>query len=233
MVHNSAYNLPRLINNRYLLTAVLRETADSVVYAATQQVMRREVAVESLRAECMADPAKVELFLEKARAQTRMGGKFVATTLELIFAEDTWHLVLERIKGEPLDELIAAGTRLSAAELCEFMLCLARTCILHDMEGVATAPFSLHNAFFMGLSFRFDNLAAAGERTVRCSRQALTLAAAELPKLLDTASPMADDFMAILESISATTSWVYRSVLDVYEDLVRLQMLFMQLNAKL
>lgn len=233
MAYGSVYNLPRLINNRYMLTAVLRETADTVVYAATQQVMRREVAVESLRSECMADPAKVQSFLEKARAQTRMGGKFVATALELIYAENTWHLVRERIKGEPLEELIAAGTRLSAAELCEFMLCLARNCIIHDMEGVATDRFSLHNAIFKGLSFRFDNLATSGPRTVRCSEQALTTAAAELPKLLDTASPMADEFMAILDAISATTTWVYRSFLDLYEDLVRLQLVFMQLNAKL
>ncbi len=233
MSTQSVYNLPLLLNKQYMLTAVLRETADTVVYAATQQDMRRDVAVESLRPECMDDPIRVQRFLETARAQTRMGGKFVATTLELVQAQGSWHLVRERIQGEPLDELIAAEQRVSAAVLCDFMLCLCRNCIVHDMQGVATLPFSLQNAFFMGLSFRLDNLAIAGERDPRSSCHALQSVARDLQPLVDMASPMADDLLVILRNILRTTNWKPATVLDVHEDFVRLQLLLMQLNAKL
>ena len=55
-MHNSSvYNLPILVGEQYVLSAVLSETADTVLYAATQKDMRREVVVESLRPEAMSD----------------------------------------------------------------------------------------------------------------------------------------------------------------------------------
>lgn len=225
MLSNGVYNLPKLLDGQYMLSAVLNETADTVVYAATQKDLSREVVVETLRPERMASPHKVQFFLESAKAQTGMGGKFVATVLELLYAEDTWHLAKERIQGELLDELLAAGNRGSAATFCELMLTLIRTCIRHDMQGVATAPFSLQNAHFMGLGFRLDNLAQAGPRDPNSSCRDIQNAAREILPMVDTAAPRAEDICVILRNILDTTNWVQLTPLDIYAEFVRLQLL--------
>lgn len=228
MFSSSAYRLPKLLNGQYMLTAVLRETADTVVYAATQKDLRREVVVESLRPECMADPFKVQNFIESAQAQTRMGGKFVATVLELLHAEDTWHLARERIQGQPLDELLATGAKGSAVTLCELMLSLTSICIRHDMLGIATRPFSLQCAHFMGLGFRFDNLACSGPRDPRSSCRDLQNAAHALLHEVDATSPRVDDFLVILRNIIRTTNWLTLTPLSIHDDFVRLQLLLMR-----
>lgn len=225
---SSVYNLPKLLNGQYMLTSVLRETADSVVYAAAQKDLRREVAVESLRPECMNNPQKVQAFLETARAQARMGGKFVATVLELLYAEDTWHIARERIQGSPVDELLAAGEKGCSATLCELMLALIRNCIKHDILGINTAPFSIQNAHFMGLSFRFDNLARSGARAENATSRDICNAARELLPIVDVASPRADDLLLIFHNILRVSSWQVLTPLDVHEEFVRLQFLLMR-----
>ena len=58
----STFSLPALVGGQYVFTAVLRETADTVLYAATQKNMRREVVVETLRPHAMTDPLKEPRF---------------------------------------------------------------------------------------------------------------------------------------------------------------------------
>lgn len=224
MHSSSVYSLPKLLNGQYMLTGILRETADTVVYAATQKDMRREVVVETLRPKRMADPFKVQFFLETARAQTRMGGKFVATVLELLYAEDTWHIARERIQSPPLDELLAAGERGSAASLCELMLTLIRTCIRLDIEGVDSAPFSVQNAHFMGLGFRLDNLARSGARDPQASCRDIKNAARELLPKIDQAAPLAKDMEVLLNNILRYPHWTTLTPLDVYAEFVRMQL---------
>ena len=228
MLASSVYRLPKLLHGQYMLTSVLSETTDTVVYTATQKDLRREVVVESLRPECMASPFKVQHFLESARAQAKMGGKFIATVLELLYAEDTWHLVRERIQGQPLDELLASGAKGSALTLCELMLTLTSLCIKHDVLGIATKPFTLQNAHFMGLGFRLNNLACAGSRDPHSSCRDLQNTARALLNEVDAASPRVDDFLVILRNILRTSNWLPLTPLDIHDDFVRLQLLLMR-----
>lgn len=228
MQASSVYSLPKLLNGQYMLTGILRETADTIVYAATQKDMRREVVVETLRPKCMADPFKVQFFLETARVQTSMGGKFVATVLELLYAEDTWHIARERIQAPPLDELLAAGERGSAASFCELMLTLIRTCIRQDIEGVDSAPFSIQNAHFMGLGFRLDNLAQHGTRDSMATRRDIQNAARELLPKIEQAAPLAHDMEVLLNNILRYSHWTTLTPLDIYAEFVRMQLLIMR-----
>lgn len=225
MLSNAVYSLPKLLAGQYMLTSVLRETVDTVIYSATQKDLRREVVVETLRPSRMADPYKVQFFLETARAQSGMGSRFIATVLELLYTDDTWHIARERIQGKPLDDLLAEGERGSAATFCELMLTLIRTCIRHDILGVATTPFSLQNAHFMGMGFRIDNMAQAGERDPRSSCRDIQNAAREMLPMVDRASLHADDIIVILNNILRTSNWATLTPLDVYAEFVRLQLL--------
>ncbi len=116
------YALPFLLAGKYMLTSVLNEQPDSVVYAATQKDVRREVVIESLRPGLLGDAGRVDAFLQSAQAQARFVNHFVASTLELFFSEGTWHVVRERVMGEPLDMLLATGRRLSAAQVVQLLL---------------------------------------------------------------------------------------------------------------
>lgn len=222
---STAYSLPKLLAGQYMLTAVLRETPNTVVYAATQKDLRRDVVVESLRPELMADPYKVQAFIETAKAQSRMGGKFIALVLEFLRAENTWHIARERIQGAPLDDLLSSGETVTVATWCELMLTLIRSCIRHDMLGVATAPFSLQNAYYMGLGFRLDNLAESGVRKPCSSCRDIRNAARAILPNVDAACVHAHDLTIILNNILQSTHQTTLTALDVYAEFIRLQML--------
>lgn len=222
----SVYSLPFIVGNRYVLSAVLSETADTVMYAANQKDMRREVVVESLRPEAMQNPLLVQEFLDAARAQTRMGGGAIASTLELIYAEDTWHLARERVEGIPLDEMVKAGDKLPASALCELMLLLCRTCIKMDIEDIEGARFMLQHLFYSNSGFRLRNPALGGRRSRNTSRRVLTSAAADLQPLVDECSPHAAALCSILRRMQYPSDWISLSPLFYDEELVRLQQKF-------
>lgn len=222
----SIYSLPALVGEQYVLSAVLHETPDTVLYAATQKNMRREVVLESLRPEAMADYIKVQKFLDSARAQSRMSGGAIASSLELIFADNTWHLAKERIEGEPLDVMVAQNRKLSACAVGELMQLLCRICLCMDIENIAGEPFNLQHLYYMSPGFRLRNPAIGGERKRTTSRRVLTQAAADLLSLVDESSPHASELCDILRRMRYPSNWTSLSPLHYDEDLVRLQQQF-------
>lgn len=219
----TAFTLPKLIGNRYVLSAVLRETADTVLYAATQKDMRREVVVETLRPGLADDVERVQAFLGKARAQAGMSGGRIASTLELFHDEDTWHLAKERIEGTPLDVMVAEGRQLSACDICELMQLLCHICIGMDIEGIAAEPFHLRYLYYQSPGFRLRNPALGGTRERTSSRRVLTAAAADLLELVDLCSPNATELCDILNRMQYPANWTPLSPLYFDEELVRLQ----------
>ncbi|MBR5894991.1 MAG: hypothetical protein IKZ13_05570 [Akkermansia sp.] len=226
-MHNSSvYNLPILVGEQYVLSAVLSETADTVLYAATQKDMRREVVVESLRPEAMSDHLKVQAFLENARAQSLMSGGSIASSLELVYAHETWHLAKERIEGDPLDVMVAEGRKLSAFAICELMQMLCHICLCMDIEDIAGEPFLMQHLYYTNPGFRLRNPARGGKRGRTTSRRVLTAAAADLMQLVDETSPRAADLCDIMRRMRYPSNWTSLSPLYYDEELVRLQQLF-------
>jgi len=222
----SIYSLPALVGEQYVLSAVLHETADTVLYAATQKDMRREVIMESLRPEAMSDHMKVQAFLDSARAQSRMSGGPIASTLELIFADNTWHLAKERIEGVPLDVMVSEGRKLSACSVGELMQMLCRICLCMDIEGIAGEEFLLQHLYYMSPGFRLRNPAVGGKRKRTTSRAVLTTAANELLQLVDETSPHAVELCELLRRMRYPSNWTSLSPVYYDEDLVRLQQQF-------
>ena len=165
----SAYSLPCVVADQYIFTSIHSEDADTVTYAATQKNMSREVLVRSLRPAAMQDSRKVRFFVETARLQARLEHPNIAAPLELLQADETWHLAVERIKGEPLDMMVSNGRVLSSMVVCGLLQQLCRVCIYLDIERIASSPFALEHAYFMEMNFRFDNMALAGLRARNAS----------------------------------------------------------------
>lgn len=220
---NKIYALPMVLGDQYILSNVVRETEDTVVYAAMQKDMRREVLVESLSPAAMQDPAKVSNFLETARIQASIPAKVVASTLELIQAEGSWHLTKERIKGEPLDVMVSTGRKLPALVLCNLFLELCHAAIYLDIRGVNNRPMRPDAIYLMDHGFRFENLACAGERSSKATPELLSVLAADLLPLLDASSYEAFRMGEILRRVRYGCNWTPMSILVLDEELVRLQ----------
>ncbi|MBR5887147.1 MAG: hypothetical protein IKZ07_02955 [Akkermansia sp.] len=222
-MQSTAFALPALVGAQYVFSSVLSETADTVLYCATQKDMRREVVVETLRPHLAGDAERVQAFLAKAHAQACMSGGGVASALELFYAEGTWHLAKERIGGIPLDVMKESGRLLSACDICELMQQLCHICISMDIEGIAAEPFQLRYIYYQSPNFRMRNPAVGGVRERTFSRRVLTAAAAELIGLVDLCSPNAAELCDILNRMQYPGNWTPLSPLYYDEELVRLQ----------
>ena len=181
----SAYSLPRVVADQYILSSIHEEDADTVTYAATQKNMSRDVLVRSLRPAAKQDDRKIRFFVETARLQARLEHPNIAAPLELLEADGTWHLAMERIKGEPLDMMVSNGRVLPSIVICGLLQQLCRVCIYLDIERISFVPFSLEHTYFMDVGFRFDNMAQAGARPRNASKRYLSAACKLIEPLLD------------------------------------------------
>lgn len=220
----SAYSLPRVVAQQYILSAVVSEDADTVTYAATQKNMSRDVLLRSLRPAAMQDNRKVRFFVETARLQARLDHPNIAAPLELLQADDTWHLAMERIKGEPLDMMVSNGRLLPSIVVCGLLQQLCRVCIYLDIERISSAPFALEHTFLMDVGFRFDNMAEAGPRGRTASKRYLAAASRLIIPLLDMESPLAMHLLRVMEHMQSVGSWRPLTPVHFNEELTRLQM---------
>lgn len=227
----SAYSLPRVLAGQYILSSILEEDADTVTYTATQKNMSRDVLVRSLRAAAAEDDRKVRFFVETARMQARLDHPNIAAPLELLEADGTWHLAMERIKGEPLDMMVSNGRVLPAIVICGLLQQLCRVCIYLDIERIALVPFKLEHTYLMDVGFRFDNMALAGPRPRNASQRYLSEACKLIVPLLDMDSPLATHLYRIMKHIKRVASWRPLTPVHFGEELTRLQMEMLRIQA--
>ncbi len=216
--------LPAMLGEQYLLTRIVREEADCVIYLAQQKDIRREVYVRSLRPEMLNEDAKVAFFLESARAKSRSSFKFIGLSLELLFQNETWHLVYEKVSGESLDMILSTGGFLPPARLCEFLLNLCHVCLYLDIEGVAGESFQLEHCYYHDHAFRMDNPATAGIRKRTASRTYLHDAVVKLEPLLDHSCVHAEATIGLMQRMRYQENWETISPMYFAEELAQLQL---------
>ena len=195
-------DLPVLLGGQHRLSAMLRETRDTIMYRATQSELRREVVVELLRFSAARSPHKIRMFLDTARVQASFQGEHLARVLEAVEVEGTWLVAREIPAGEPLDMMLAAGKTLPAIEICRLMIILCKLCLRLEAEKVASGRFHLEDAFYHEHDFRLSHPACVGTRSASASRIYLTDAARELQPLVATDSYMAGAMLRVLQRIS-------------------------------
>lgn len=196
MAETDFFELPMLVGEQYMLSAILRETRDTILYRGTQRELQREVIVECLRHSAMDVPRKVSIFLETAKAQAQFTEEHISRVLEVTEAKGTWMVARETPTGEPLNMLQSDGRFLSTTDVCSLMLFLCRLCLRMDAEGVASSHFRTEDVFISDHNFKLTNPACAGTRSPSATRSFLAEAAHELSAILDPnstpARPMSD-----------------------------------------
>ena len=191
-----------LVGEQYMLTSILRETRDTILYRATQKELRREVIVESLRHSAMENQRKVRMFIDSAKAQASMQGGVLSCVLEVFEAEGTWLAAKEGLTGEPLDQMLSNGKTISALDLCLLFIDLCKICMRFDAENVMMSRFHMEDIFFHQHRFRLNNIARAGTRSVGASRIFLSDAAQELLPMLDLKSNLAGALASLMRRVS-------------------------------
>lgn len=191
-----------LVGEQYMLTSIVRETRDTILYRATQRELRREVIVEILRHSAMDSPRKVNMFLDSARAQAMAKERTLTRVLEVFEAEGTWLIAKDSPPGEPLDLMLSAGKRISALDMCQLLITLCKLCLRFDAEKVACTRFHLEDVFYHQHQFRLNNPARSGSRPAASSRSFLGEAARDLLPLLDSATWLAGTLASLMKRIS-------------------------------
>lgn len=196
------YDLPMLVGGQYMLSSILRETRDTILYRATQKELRREVIVECLRHSAMENSRKVRMFIDSAKQQASMQGGVLSCVLEVFESEGTWLAAKENPAGETLDQMLSDGKKIPAMDLCLLFIDLCKICMRFDAENVMSAHFHLEDIFYHGHQFRLNNIARAGTRPQGTSRSYLSEAANEILPLLDGESYLAGALASLIRRVS-------------------------------
>lgn len=116
----------RLLDDRYLLKALVGTGGTAAVFRAEDLLLRRTVALKLLRQADDADeetPAAREAaairraaFRREAQAATTLSHPNIVTVYDLSPPGDLLYLVMEYVDGEPLSDRLRAGPPLSTAE---------------------------------------------------------------------------------------------------------------------
>jgi serine/threonine protein kinase len=106
------------------------------VYKAVDETLHREVAIKVLNAE-LNDPEVAKRFRSEAITIARLSHPGIATIYELFEYEGEWLMVMEFVRGETLENMVARMGPLSAQRAAEFcMQALAALAHAHSMGVV-------------------------------------------------------------------------------------------------
>ena len=121
-----------VVGGKYVVERVIGVGGMGVVVAAHHQHLEQTVAIKFLRREAAKDEMAVARFLREARAVIALQSEHVVRVMDAGRLEDGLpYLVMEYLKGEDLDQLLAQKGHLPLPEAVEYML--------QAMEAVADA----------------------------------------------------------------------------------------------
>jgi hypothetical protein len=105
---------------RYTILRELRRDRHSVSYAAVDPVMNRELVVKAVQIVPAGPPIKAEArrlieqaFVRQAQAAGRLHHPNIVTVFDAGLGHEFGYLVIERVAGRPLQELLASGAQFS------------------------------------------------------------------------------------------------------------------------
>ncbi len=99
--------MERTIGGNFRITEKLGEGGMGEVFKGFDTMLEREVAIKSLRPELSSRTDVVERFRTEAIALGRLNNSHIATVYSFLRDADQWFLVLEFVRGETLDKIVA------------------------------------------------------------------------------------------------------------------------------
>ncbi|MGI9516334.1 MAG: serine/threonine-protein kinase [Pirellulaceae bacterium] len=119
--------------SRYELLAELGEGGMGQVFKARHKMMKRTVALKTIRAELINHPEAVKRFAKEARAAARLSHPNIVTAYDAEQVGDLHMLVMEFVEGEGLNLLVNRSGPLPVAAAVDY-ICQAAEGLQHAHE---------------------------------------------------------------------------------------------------
>jgi len=126
----------RTLKDRYRLDRKLGEGGMATVYAGTDSLLRRRVAVKILRPQFAADVDFVRRFYHEAESVARLSYPNIVSIYDVGRDGDTYFIVMELVDGTTLAELIDADGRLPEAVVIDFAEQVCRALAYAHRQGI-------------------------------------------------------------------------------------------------
>jgi len=110
----------------YEILDVLGRGGVGIVYRARHQLLDKQVALKVISGEASKDPTVVQRFLAEAKAAGKMQHENIVGALDCQQRGETYHLVLEYVRGVTIDQLLRWRKPLDEKESLEIVLDAAK-----------------------------------------------------------------------------------------------------------
>lgn len=128
-----------LIAEKYKVERLVAAGGMGAVIEAHHEVLDQTVAIKLMRPEIAENVEAAQRFLREARAAARIESDFVARVTDVDMWNDTPFMVMEFLKGDDLDDVIASDATLTVSDAVDYV-----------MQGLA----GLHAAHALGVVHR-------------------------------------------------------------------------------
>ncbi len=155
---------------RYQIERELGRGSMSIVYEAFDPHIDRRLAVKVLRERYARDVRSRQRFLREARSAGGLNHPNIVTVFDVGQFEGAPYLVMERLQGETLAELLEADTRLDTREIIDIGIQLASALHYAHERGIIHRDIKPSNIYFdreSGLVKLVDFGIAAIDRRIR------------------------------------------------------------------
>ncbi|WP_329381347.1 serine/threonine protein kinase [Streptomyces sp. NBC_01351] len=130
----------RLIGDRYFLTERLGSGAMGTVWAGLDRLVDRQVAVKEAYVRTDLDDsthrARIERILREAKAAARAGHQSVVAVYDVVVEDGRPWIVMERVYGRTLSELLSERGPLDEAEAAAMLVGVAEALVAAHGKGV-------------------------------------------------------------------------------------------------
>jgi beta-lactam-binding protein with PASTA domain/tRNA A-37 threonylcarbamoyl transferase component Bud32 len=128
----------QVFNNRYRLDQRLGDGGMAVVFAGTDLLLRRRVAIKVLREQYAADEDFVQRFYNEAQSAAKLSHPNIVNTYDVGREDHTYYIVMELVEGTTLAEMIRSDGRIPepvaidyTAQMCNGLAYAHRQGLLH------------------------------------------------------------------------------------------------------
>ena len=126
----------RTLNERYRLDDKLGEGGMAIVYAGTDAVLRRRVAIKVLRPQFAADADFVQRFYHEAESVARLSYPNIVNIYDVGREDETYFIVMELVDGSTLAEMIESDQRLPEAVAIDYAEQICRALAYAHRQGI-------------------------------------------------------------------------------------------------